>query len=311
MSEDASEVQRREYEELKREVAALRALVNARQDRYRLEYPLHAAIERGDLKEVKALLALDAAVDLKDSNGYTPLMKALSHPECLKVLVEAGARLDGAPPNAVLTKAVAKGQADLVEYIVEHGAQPDLFAQAFRGRCEDLRKCAKGDPALHASYEGASLLHWAVFWGKAEVCRVLIEKGCDVNKRATFQSFAQATPLAIASEGPHALIPVLLEHGADPNIPYSWDTGWRPVPVIFPLQRVQQDGIRILAWLHRRAGALSEKEKAEAEARLAENETYVRALKEKGARNEVPFEERQALEKEFQSKTVEFISPPW
>jgi ankyrin repeat protein len=57
--------------------------------------PLHLAAEKGFPDVVRALIAAGAALDVQNKigrpAGMTPLMDAVAHPECLKLLLEAGA----------------------------------------------------------------------------------------------------------------------------------------------------------------------------------------------------------------------------
>ena len=125
---------------------------------------IHSAAETGDLDSVKVLLQQDPSrITAVDGGGYTPLHKASY-----------------------------AGQADVVRYLVELGA--------------DL------DPV---SSSGSTSLHGAAYYGHQAVVEILIEAGADVN----VSNNGGYTPLLSALAGGHTDIArVLIAHGANPNV---------------------------------------------------------------------------------------------
>lgn len=89
--------------------------------------PLHSTVTGGDLAAVRHLLAAGAAPDSRQQGGYTPLMSA------------AGA-----------------GREDLVDLLLEHGANPAVAAEDGR-RAADLAQ-ERGHPELAVRLTGASEL---------------------------------------------------------------------------------------------------------------------------------------------------------
>ncbi|HYZ33731.1 MAG TPA: ankyrin repeat domain-containing protein [Crenalkalicoccus sp.] len=92
--------------------------------------PFLAAVRDGDLAAVRRLLAADPTlVGVAYDDGATPLSMAarLDRLEVLRALIEAGAvdRPDSDPGQAptALMEAAAKGHAEAVALLLEHGAE--------------------------------------------------------------------------------------------------------------------------------------------------------------------------------------------
>lgn len=86
---------------------------------------LHDIAERGGpLAVVRALLAADPYLDLKDNDGSTPLHLAKDHPEILDALLQKGADMDVQDSNGQtpLHKAAESGSVAAVEALVSAGA---------------------------------------------------------------------------------------------------------------------------------------------------------------------------------------------
>ena len=92
--------------------------------------PLHGAVRAGDVDGVNRLLetADAAAVNARDSRGWTPLMHAANQGYTLLVppLLEAGAATDIRAPDGAtaLFMAALHGHADLIAILAEAGADP-------------------------------------------------------------------------------------------------------------------------------------------------------------------------------------------
>ena len=163
------------------------------------------ASRRGHVDAVEALL--DAGGDVNDSS-------VVMHDE---------------PPTPAITLAVANGHYELASYLLDRGADPNLaengwtaLHQLARARSEPARTRTNlgwtEGPTMTGSVSGLDL------------ARKLVEKGADVNYRATrefndFYRLAQyvsridATPLLMAARVSDApLMRLLLELGADPRL---------------------------------------------------------------------------------------------
>jgi ankyrin repeat protein len=136
---------------------------------YQNKYPLHYAASMGRVDEVRRILERDPS-----------LARSTGSPNML-------------PP---LYSAVRVGSADVVNLLLEYGADPIAPADG-----------------------GISPLHFAAQWGYADVAEALIKHGAQVNACDVFG----ATPLHYAAsrgypEKNSAVIKVLLENGADINL---------------------------------------------------------------------------------------------
>ncbi|MFQ5937799.1 MAG: ankyrin repeat domain-containing protein [Acidiferrobacterales bacterium] len=89
--------------------------------------PLHDAARKGDLDQVKQLIAAGANVNAKDKNGITPLHSAAvgNHREVAQALIASGADVNSKTNNgmAPLHLATFWGHAEMVALLKQHGAQ--------------------------------------------------------------------------------------------------------------------------------------------------------------------------------------------
>jgi uncharacterized protein len=96
---------------------------------------IHRAIQRGNRKKVKELLASGASVNERNRDGQTPLMVAVMYNlmPLFKMLLEAGADVNAADRtgDSVLHYAATHGTPTLVQALLEKG--PDLDARNSEG----------------------------------------------------------------------------------------------------------------------------------------------------------------------------------
>ena len=155
--------------------------------------PLHYA--SGNLRTVRALLARGANPNARSSAQMTPLMSAAMCGDSyavVRLLVEAGATVnsplsDPFFPTDTLGLAIHGGDRRTVRYLLDHGAAPN-------------------------STQGLPPLVMAAFTGDADLVRLLLARGADVNSQFGFYGHALNAALF---DGHDAAAAVLLEHGAD------------------------------------------------------------------------------------------------
>lgn len=126
---------------------------------------------------------------------------------------------DGA--SAVLV-AIYHGHGALVPLLEAAGAELDFWESCAAGRQDRALSLLEADRRLahEVSPDGYSPLALAIFFGCAELARVLLARGGDVN--AISKNAQGVAPLhAAAARRDTAMVRALLENGADPNLPQA------------------------------------------------------------------------------------------
>jgi len=203
--------------------------------------PLADAAMRGDLDEVRELLAAGADVDAAQGDGMTALHWAaeLGAEEMVKVLLEAGARVDagtrlgdftplhvaaerthpgvvralldaGANPNAVsslsgeapLHHAAKTGNVEIIEALLDHGADVDARESAWL----------------------QTPLMFAAAWNRPEAARLLVDRGADFGATSDVLDVAhRAERDALAQAARDSVLAEFRAASADPVL-------WQPTP---------------------------------------------------------------------------------
>jgi uncharacterized protein len=113
----------------------------------------------------------------------------------------------------------------VAEYLLGLNPKLDLFNQCVAGHTEDVVDAIEKDPALmkaHSS-DGWTPLHLAAFFGCKELADELLDRNADIEARST--NSMKNTPLHAATAGRRAeMVRLLLERGADANA--QQEGGW-------------------------------------------------------------------------------------
>jgi ankyrin repeat protein len=122
--------------------------------------------------------------------------------------------------------AIYRGDRDEAERLAA-GSELDVFEAAALGRTDRLQDLLDEDPARANAFgdDGFHPLGLACFFGHADAARLLLERGADVNALSRNEHVQTAAiHAAAAGEGKdepvrYELVKLVLEHGADPNLP--------------------------------------------------------------------------------------------
>jgi ankyrin repeat protein len=214
------------------------------------EPPLWAAVRSGSLDSAKTLAERGASLDFKDASQQTTLMLAVreDHPAIVKFLVDRGADVNaktrvGQTPGWTLPNSVpgfGHGigiiRGGLPErgsrYLIPGGLSPLLYA-ARDGRTESAKiLVAAGADLKQTDPNGITPLLMAITNDHMETAGYLVDKGSDINVvdwygRTPLWSAVEVRNMDVDNsqftngvdrEPVLALIKVLLDKGADPNI---------------------------------------------------------------------------------------------
>lgn len=144
-------------------------------------YELHQAVRRGEVEEIKRLVAAKADVGAESKTGFTALHIAVCDPEN-----------DSVPKASI--EALIKMKAD-INVTTEDGNTP-LHCAAMRATCQDakdaLRALIKGKADLEAknwgdgsASTGMTALHFAAIQADRDAVQILIEAKADVRAKNT------------------------------------------------------------------------------------------------------------------------------
>ena len=186
------------------------------------ETPVMVAARSGNLAVVELLAAKGANVNARAARGQTALMWAVAqkHPEVVKVLIANGADIHARSDS--WTEVMAVPPHGYLEYnrAIPHGNDTALM---FAARVDDLASAkllvAAGANVNDEDAWGVSAVVLAAHSGFTDVVEFLLEKGANANSdRAGFTALHEAV-----MRRDENLVKVLLDHGADANLPVrSW-----------------------------------------------------------------------------------------
>ena len=157
-----------------------------------------------------------------------------------------------------LLEALYRGQQDRVQELLAQAGELNVFEAAAFGRTERLRGLLDEEPARANAFgdDGFQPLGLACFFGHVEAARLLLDRAADPNTLARNEHIqTSALHAAAASENKdpetqYELCKLLLDHGADPNLPQGGgDEGFRAIDA------ARQNGDERLEQLLREHGA--------------------------------------------------------
>jgi len=206
-----------------------------------------AAIELHSVDRIRA--ALDGGLDPRAGVRGKPLVNWLTEmysrgddfPECLRLLLDRGAVLD----DPVVAPVLLNDAADLEAAI---RANPALLTHR-------TTMVSAFTPLI-----GASLLHVAAEYGNAEVARVLVELGADVNATADVDEYGLNghTPIFHTVNSSHnrsaPIMKLLLEAGAKVDVKVqgiTWGKGFEWETTLFDVTPVSYAQCGLLPQVHR------------------------------------------------------------
>ena len=123
-------------------------------------------------------------------------------------------------------QAIYRGESEEAERLAA-GRELNVHEAAALGRPERLQTLLDEDPARANAFgdDGFHPLGLACFFGHVDAARLLLDRGADVNALSRNEHIQTAAIHAsAASEGKgelvrYELVELVLEHGADPNLP--------------------------------------------------------------------------------------------
>ncbi len=187
------------------------------------------AAKRGDRDAVRASLAEDPAIARgSDDTGDTALHRAaeIGDLEMMEELIAAGAAVDAAsadgyrPVHCALHRGrKPREQAlDAARVLLKHGAEYTIYLAAEFGDGESVRSALQRDrsQANHADTRWWRPISAAVRGRDFEMLKLLLEHGADANLPEDGAPVGQALWMAVYLDQPD-MVKLLLEHGANPN----------------------------------------------------------------------------------------------
>lgn len=190
---------------------------------------LARAILRGDLESIKTEITRGADLarcrDIRHSDSSLHMAAAGGHTNVVEYLIERGAdpgqkNMHGSTP---LARACERNDHRMARLLIEAGASAagalEAMRQAAMGGNAELVKCLiDGGADVHAPLRriGWSALDYACDGGHDDVVKVLIEAGADP-KTASPRALLKA-----AQTRNLALVKLLVENGADVNVTYRY-----------------------------------------------------------------------------------------
>ena len=184
--------------------------------------PLLHAVLLADVAMVRLLIERGADVNAANHDGITALMWAAGDVDKVHMLLEKGAKTDARSAlgrTPLLIAATYAGNANVVRLLIKHGSSvtdQDVFQETAltsaskRGDAELVEVLIEAGADPQAG--GRPPLDWAAEEGNVETIACLLKHGAGNNRDHLNGALVSAT-----MRGPIEAVRLLLEHGADPN----------------------------------------------------------------------------------------------
>jgi ankyrin repeat protein len=192
--------------------------------------PLHFAARDGQMEIARALIAAGADVNAIDDCRVTPLHRAITHPQMIALLCDAGAKINVADVRGrtPLHWAARSGNTDAIDALLarrvdvnarDRDGRTALFDAVTTGRTEVVAALLHGraDPNAVDQFRSTPIHAAVATRGEniSDVIDTLVRGGALVNARDDFGCTALHTAIR---RGDEAIVATLLDRGADANI---------------------------------------------------------------------------------------------
>ncbi|KAI9783658.1 MAG: hypothetical protein M1839_003506 [Geoglossum umbratile] len=196
--------------------------------------PLAAAVQKSNLPLVEQLLDLGADINAPAGIvGSTLQLAAIEGDlEIFRLLLSYGAdvNFEGGSHGSALAAAARRDHDTILKELLEHGADPTLgdsiaLVAAARNRSDKAISILLGAGPGSYSQNGilGRVLIEAACSGSVAICKALLDRGADVN--AIGGAYGNALQAALGGSTVYTnvqpVVALLLEHGADVNLPPS------------------------------------------------------------------------------------------
>jgi len=204
--------------------------------------PLHFAAEQNKSKLIDRLIFRNAKINAQDNEKQTPLHLAaqFDNMEIAKILIDSGADIERKDKHGKTPLALAAENKHWLtaRMLLQSGADPmteDEFGQRpirwLAKKCfGEIAKDGELSMCLDIRSIKNATLHMAASMGSALVTNIILEHSANPSVLFKFDNnmSASGTALCAAVTNNHpGLVKLLLQHGADPNIPDA--NGWTPL----------------------------------------------------------------------------------
>jgi ankyrin repeat protein len=197
----------------------------------RVDEAVIEAADQGAPECVAILLKHGAAVDTKDADGETPLMKACQkgHTSVARILLERGANVNTCNKDGVsiITLAGLHGTQDVVKLLLKSGADPkdtiqsihsEMLKAAKAGRWHDVEKLLrKGAGAAPTKERGMTVIDLALEDGEWSWGKRLIQSTLTIQSKDPHKAEAGRKLLEAAAKLNVEYVKKLIADGADVN----------------------------------------------------------------------------------------------